>query len=479
MALRARTVCSNMYTFASVNLSPEAGAPIPLYVWSLTDFGTANYPPDLLIGVTDNLGWDGNSRSISSSSNSNRVYLMFRQNTHGSGAASPELYSCAAGLSMTLSSQNLATFEPLVIARLETEPLRFEYAGDKVRVTVSGQPLTCAATDENGWVTYIGDAASGRVTAPLGATRFWVSLAGGYMSGLRELVLADWAKPETRYTFDNSAVTETSPLVPGPLRLTYDTTLRARCFSSPLPGSVETSAVFTCAIQPFPAESYISPVYLPIDYAPLDGSTPQISVTGPSGTVQAGPAQDLRYPLDPAAPTPLTLHRSGAQDVSGSVVWRALDLGNAPDMHICRDDSMLLTAGTLGQTGTLQIVVYDSSNQVYFACTNSEGAQVSVLFNRVGIFHATAYINGISVGSLTIYVSYVDIKGPIACQVGYQRVKDVIVQAPSNEVFFTANVVQLLSVSVIGTTLQGFKLGLRAIQRGSPVLEARLGSPAP
>jgi PKD repeat protein len=477
MALRARTVCSNMYTFASVNLSPEAGAPIPLYVWSLTDFGTANYPPDLLIGVTDNLGWDGNSRSISSSSNSNRVYLMFRQNTHGSGAASPELYSCAAGLSMTLSSQNLATFDPLVMARLGTEPLRFEYAGDKVRVTVNGQPLTCAATDENGWVTYIGDAASGRVTAPLGATRFWVSLAGGYMKGQRELVLADWAKPETRYTFDNSAVTETSPLVPGPLRLTYDTTLRARCFSSPLPGSVETSAVFTCAIQPFPAESYISPVYLPIDYAPLDGSTPQISVTGPSGTVQAGPAQDLRYPLDSAAPTPLTLHRSGAPDVSGSVVWRALDLGNAPDMHICRDDSLLLTAGTLGQTGTLQIEVLDSSNQIFRTIASAEGERTPVLFNREGIFHATAYISGVSVGSLTIFVSYVDIKGPIACQLGYTREKYIIVQAPSNEVFFTANVPALLNVGVKALTAQGVTLRLTALQRGSPVLQVRLGSP--
>ncbi len=358
-----------------------------------------------------------------------------------------------------------------------TQPQRMEYAGDKVRVTVNGQPLTCAATDENGWVTYIGDAASGRVTAPLGATRFWVSLAGGYMAGQRELVLADWAKPETRYTFDNSAVTETSPLVPGPLRLTYDTTLRARCFSSPLPGSVETSAVFTCAIQPFPAESYVSPVYLPIDYAPLDGSTPQISVSGPSGTIQAGPALDLRYPLDSAASTPLTLHRSGAPDVSGSVVWRALDLGNAPDMHICRDDSLLLTAGTLGQTGTLQIVVLDSSNQIFRTITSAEGERTPVLFNRVGIFHATAYISGVSVGSLTIYVSYVDIKGPIACQVGYTREKYVIVQAPSNEVFFTANIPALMNVGVKAFTAQGVTLRLQALQRGSPVLQVRLGSP--
>jgi hypothetical protein len=37
-----------------------------------------------------------------------------------------------------------------------------------------------------GWVTYTGTNGSGRVTAPLGATRFWLTLAGGDPVGSRE-----------------------------------------------------------------------------------------------------------------------------------------------------------------------------------------------------------------------------------------------------------------------------------------------------
>ncbi|MFZ4394432.1 MAG: PKD domain-containing protein [Kiritimatiellia bacterium] len=480
LAIRARTVCSNRNTFASVNLSPEAGAPIPLYIWSLADCSGANYPPELLVGVTDNLRWDGRNHGLSSSNNGNRVYLHFVSNTHGTGEATPELRSVALGKALALPGQTLAKFDPFVIARFDTEPLLIEYAGEKVRVTVDGRPLTCAATDDDGWVTYTGDAASGRVTAPLGATRFWVSLAGGYATGTRELVLADWPKPETevRYTADNTPVTEASPLVQGPLRVTTEMTLRARCFSSPLQASAETSAAFSRATQAFPAKSFVSPLYLPVDYERFDGSIPKISMDGPSGTIAAGIGRDLRYPLNPVAPTPLTLHRSGASDLTGRVVWCAVQLDrSAPDMRICREDSLLLSAGKPGQTGTMRIVVTDASNQVYRATTNAPGDRMPFRFDRVGVFRAVAYINGASVGGIAISVVYVDIKGPIAIQVGRSREKAILLAGPANEVFFTGNDSSLLDVKVIAKTAKGVKLSLTSHKRGSPVLQVRLGSP--
>ncbi len=92
-------------------------------------------------------------------------------------------------------------------------------------------PFVNAATDANGWVTYTGAVGSGRVTAPLGATRFWISLAGGEVPGKRELVISAKPRVITRYTYDGSPVTESSLPVTGTLTLTRNVTLRARSFS--------------------------------------------------------------------------------------------------------------------------------------------------------------------------------------------------------------------------------------------------------
>ena len=85
--------------------------------------------------------------------------------------------------------------------------LRIETQG-RVRVLLNGFPMLSATTDANGWVSYLGDAASGRVMAPLGATNYWVTLAGGYAPGIRETIVADgppitasvWGSTSSKYT---------------------------------------------------------------------------------------------------------------------------------------------------------------------------------------------------------------------------------------------------------------------------------------
>ncbi|MEO5368146.1 MAG: hypothetical protein H7831_17700, partial [Magnetococcus sp. WYHC-3] len=129
-----------------------------------------------------------------------------------------------------------------------------------------------------------------------------------------------------------------------------------------------------------------------------------------------------------------------------------------------------------GQTGALHIAVLDSSNEIYRVCDGAAGEKLPVLFDRPGTFTVVATLNGISLGSLIVHVVYVDFDGPVACQVGYKREKGVTMYGPTNQVFFTAKDSKLLEVSVKGPTSYGVRLYLKALKRGTPVVQARLGS---
>ena len=87
---------------------------------------------------------------------------------------------------------------------------------------------SAAATDSAGWVTYTGTNGSGRVTAPLGATRFWITLAGGDPVGSREMIVSDKPKVTTRFTCDGSPVTAASPVVSNALTVTQPATGESR-----------------------------------------------------------------------------------------------------------------------------------------------------------------------------------------------------------------------------------------------------------
>jgi hypothetical protein len=186
----------------------------------------------------------------------------------------------------------------------------------------------------------------------------------------------------------------------------------------------------------------------------------------------------IRYPLLPDAPTPLTLHRSGLEDLTGSVLWRALEIGVAPDTQIRLDESVILSA-TGSIAGELVITVLDDSGDVFteHRTLNTEYASFPVLFDRAGTFTAIATLDGISFASLVISVTQVDLQGPIACQIGFRREKEVLIYGPASAVFFTANDPTLLQVSVKETTARGVRLYLKALKAGTPILQARLGSP--
>jgi hypothetical protein len=144
-------------------------------------------------------------------------------------------------------------------------------------------------------------------------------------------------------------------------------------------------------------------------------------------------------------------------------------------MAIRAGDSLLFTAG-VGATGTLHIAVMDGSNQVCQTREGVTGEKLPVRFDQGGTFTVIASVDGISVGSLIVHVVYIDFDGPVACQVGYKREKGVAVYGPTDQVFFTAKDPALLEVSVKQQTSYGVRLYLKALRRGTPVVQARLGS---
>jgi|GEM_PF-1473183 len=479
-AMRARTAARIRWQFPGASMSPDGG-PFPFYIWSLADL-SATYFPAIFAGVTESTDWDGNNYDFWYAETGNRVFMLMTQHWTGTGG-DISLWSCAAGLAQgATSSQNLANFARIPISTFAGQATRFEFAGEKVRLVVGAAPLVSATTDANGWVTYTGTNGSGRVTAPLGATRFWLTLAGGDPVGSREMIISDKPKTTTRFTYDGSPVTETSRAVTGPLTLTHDATLRARVYSAAAYRSPETVAVFTSNIPLLPAESVVSPATISIAHATLDGTPAQVSLDGPSGNMPGLAIGDfrylMRYPLLPDAPTPLTLHRSGLDDLSGSVLWRALEIGDAPDTQIRLGESVILSA-TNSIAGELVITVADASGNVFteHRTLNPEPCSLPVLFDRAGTFTAIASLDGISFASLVISVTQVDLQGPIACQIGYRREKEVLIYGPASAVYFTANDPTLLQVSVKETTARGVRLYLKPLKSGTPILQARLGSP--
>ncbi len=101
--------------------------------------------------------------------------------------------------------------------------------------------------------------------------------------------------------------------------------------------------------------------------------------------------------------------------------------------------------------------------------------------SRNGLFKGTATLAGVQVGcDFSINVAHVDLQAPIACGVGFRREKTVLVYGGVGEqIFFTPNNPTLLEVSIKEPVNQDgeVRLYLKALKRGTPILQARLGSP--
>lgn len=173
----------------------------------------------------------------------------------------------------------------------------------------------------------------------------------------------------------------------------------------------------------------------------------------------------------------------GTTVVAAEMEWLATNLAALPygsDPLVIRvGDSLLLTAGGTGTSCDLTTVAPDGSQRRFSATPTTT---VPVIFTSTGDHRVTATIDGRPAGALNVAVVGADLRGPIACQIGYRRIKDVGEQGSSagiERIVFTAGDPQRFLVDATGDAAASRRLLLRPLSRGQPRLQARLGHGGP
>jgi hypothetical protein len=144
-------------------------------------------------------------------------------------------------------------------------------------------------------------------------------------------------------------------------------------------------------------------------------------------------------------------------------------------IRIRKGDSLLLTA-----TGTGTTLAMDAHGDGVYEFSGMPGDRFPALFDTPGTYAAKAKMDGVEIGSLMIHVLDADIHKPIACEVGFQREKNVVISpiTQRTSVIFTTNDSYLMDESEKGafsnTDGQGTAIYLKAKKRGTPILLARL-----
>jgi hypothetical protein len=158
-----------------------------------------------------------------------------------------------------------------------------------------------------------------------------------------------------------------------------------------------------------------------------------------------------------------------------NITWTATDLAgksfSTDILRIRKGDSLLLTA--TGSGTTLEI---DGNGDDTYEHSGAPGDRFPTAYNTAGSFIVKAKIDSMEVGSLSVTVVSVNLRGPIACAVNFQREKDVDV-SPASEagnVTFSGNDAFWLTASLKQTTTAGATLYLKPLRRGAPILTARL-----
>lgn len=255
------------------------------------------------------------------------------------------------------------------------------------------------------------------------------------------------------------------------------------------------SAPATIAITT-PAASAVSPAWVE---GTVSGDVTTIDVGSPA----TPPGQGVRFAatkwfatnssaslgitLSPSNPTHVAVTATNdfgdSNSVQQDLTWTATDLTgqsfSSDSVVIRKGDSLLLTAIGAGTVLTLDV---DGDGSVDF--TGTPGQAFPAPYGTAGTFTAQAKIDGVDVGSLLIVVMSVNLDKPVACEVGFQREKDVVITpaAQASNVTFGGNDPLLLSTSVKGpfNTVdgQGTTIYLSALRRGTPVLTARVNGAA-
>ena len=327
-----------------------------------------------------------------------------------------------------------------------------------------------------------------------GPTTFYVRADDGVMLWVNnQLLLNEW-KPQSATEYAATIVLVAGEKVP--IRIEYfertgDATMRLSWSGAMQPKTVipqsqfySTGAGMTAKI---PATSAVSPVCIEgVFWPPEEGILTNITVSGPAGSADVkalgedGFYANVALAANAASTITVTQGSTGTV-VSGEVAWTSTDLAGKSDsqdsLTIRRGDSLLLTA--TGTGSALRIIATGANDSIY---DGLPGDVMVAQYDSPGILVAEAWIDDVEVGSLTVNVVDVDLSKPIACEVNYQREKEVLISPAclASSVLFAPGDSSVLDVSVKGPLSgedgEGTTIYLMPLRRGSPVVIARLGN---
>jgi len=160
-----------------------------------------------------------------------------------------------------------------------------------------------------------------------------------------------------------------------------------------------------------------------------------------------------------------------AYGANGKFVYRAAQTGTIAFTNSTFGDPIV----GVGKKGYYRVVCPVGFHSSF---TSIAGQSVPVQFLKVGTVVVKARVGGRLAGSLTVRVVGVDFRGPVACEILFERIKDVQASHPEL-VCFSADDDLALQCSINSPISGGQRLNLRPTNGSRPTLQARLGSDGP
>ena len=239
-----------------------------------------------------------------------------------------------------------------------------------------------------------------------------------------------------------------------------------------------------------PAASRTSPAWLEgTSSAANDGIT--VTANGASSVVtregmdtwfasSSTAGQPLGIPLNPASGASVAIVATeGTHSVTTKLAWTLTDLASLPygmkTLTIRPGDQLLFATGG---TGTKTEIDTNFNGVTFHAVlTGTPTSRFPTSFTTPGTFDVRAHRDGIEVGKLTVIVASVNFAGPIADEIGYQRIKEISVlpSAAIPGLTFTSNDPMSLIVSVASISATGPSLSLLPLAPWNSVIQARIG----
>ncbi len=189
-------------------------------------------------------------------------------------------------------------------------------------------------------------------------------------------------------------------------------------------------------------------------------------------------------PLTAGAGLPLVVtvndgHGHTAQQTA-SLTWTTTTIaaGTGAALTVRAGDKLLMTANKAGGGGTTVAIdpAYDGTT-FHATYSGPAGTGIAIPFATAATVTVAAQVDGVLIGTRAVTALSVNLQGPIANQVTYQRAKAVLVTPPAaaGSVTFAASTPDRMTVGVSGTTATGANLTIRSLYLTPGGVQARIG----